>query len=147
MVARLGRFALVNQVLRSRDHLPRRSVTRRLLSQPNADIDPQGALALGDVVNGTVKTELAYFGCLVSVVCRSDPTVPSELAIAIPSRSIDRWIAWIPLHKVHELLQSRTGGQDEREQHQPTSEIPDRAFSTFRVPKEGKEGGEGDSDT
>ena len=147
MVARLGRFALVNQVLRSRDHLPRRSVTRRLLSQPNVEIDPQGALALGDSNTGSVKTELAYFGCLVTVPCRSDPTVPGELAIAVPSRSIDRWIAWLPLHTVHALLQNGAGGQNGRDQYRSSPEIPDRALPTFRVPKEGKEGGDNDPES
>lgn len=141
MVARLGRFALVNQVLRNRTHLPRRSVTRKLLSQPNAGIDPQGVLPFADRAAQEQTTELAYFGCLASVVCRSDPSVPAELAVAIPSRNLDRWIAWLPLNKAHELVQNLCATQPGPKQPAPV-QIPDRAFSTFRMPKTGRETGD-----
>lgn len=136
-VARIGRFALVSVMVRDREKLPRRTVTRRLLSQPNQALDPQRSL-FGEGAAQPV-TELAYFGCLVAVAARRDPTTPAELALAVPARGMDRWISWTPLHRLHSALQSRA---DEAPTPVDDGELPDIAFPTFRVPSEREESGE-----
>jgi hypothetical protein len=42
IVARVGKFALVSVASADSRKMPRRSVTRKLLSQPNQNLDPQG---------------------------------------------------------------------------------------------------------
>jgi hypothetical protein len=108
MVARVGRFALVNLMVRRPEFLPRRSVTRTMLSQANEKIDPQHRLDLGD--ERQVVTELAYFGCLVTVPSSNDPTAPSILALGVPNAALNSWLAWIPLHRLHAFLQGRVDG-------------------------------------
>jgi hypothetical protein len=133
IVARIGRFALVNVAVRDRHALPRRSVTRKLLSQRNADLDPQGSLfEARPTSRGT--TELAYFGCVVSVPWRRDPTVPAELAIAIPNAGLSEWLIWMPLHFAFARLQERVDSGNPT--HPPDHDIPDNAFPKFRFPKE-----------
>jgi hypothetical protein len=136
-VARVGRFALVSVMARERQKLPRRTVTRRLLSQPNQALDPQGALFGEDEAHPV--TELAYFGCLVAVAARRDPTTPAELALAISARGMDRWISWMPLHRVHSALQTRA---DAAPTPADDGELPDIAFPTFRIPSEREESGD-----
>ena len=132
-VARAGRFALVTLTVRYPGLLPRRSVTRELLSQPNEAIDPNLQLPLDDR-DRQVLTELAYFGCLTAVPSAADPSVPSILALGIPNRGLSNWISWIPLHRLHALLQERVNSSKREE---PTSSVPDQVFPKFRVPKEG----------
>jgi hypothetical protein len=138
-VARVGRFALVSVMVPRHGAMPRRTVTRKLLSQPNEGLDPQSSLPFDDPMPKLI-TDLAYFGCLIAVAGRRDPTVPAELALAIPTAELDRWISWIPLHRLHAVLQERTvegpgnisGG----------GVVPDIAFPTFRVPADRKDSGE-----
>lgn len=133
MVARVGRFALVSLVARQRRALPRPSTTRDLLSQPNQALERQERLALGLVPELRGATELAYFGCLIAVRAWPDPTVPSELVLAIPTVGLDDWIVWMPLAKVQAALLNRVHvGKPDK----PVApRIPDRAFPRFRVPK------------
>lgn len=133
IVARIGRFALVSVAVQNRHALPRRSVTRKLLSQRNADLDPQGSLFESrPTARGT--TELAYFGCAVSVPWRRDPTVPAELAIAIPNAALSEWLIWMPLPFAFARLQERV---DSGKPSKPSSgDIPDNVFPRFRLPKE-----------
>jgi hypothetical protein len=134
MVARVGRFALVNLMVRRPELLPRRSVTRTMLSQANEKIDPQHRLDLGD--ERRAVTELAYFGCLATVP-GNDPTAPSILALGVPNAALNSWLAWIPLHRLHAFLQARVDGTGGRtDGHAPAEgSIPDNAFPKFRVPK------------
>jgi hypothetical protein len=75
----------------------------------------------------------------VAVAARRDPTTPAELALAIPACGMDRWISWMPLHRVHSALQSRA---DAAPAPVDDGELPDIAFPTFRVPSEREESGE-----
>jgi hypothetical protein len=137
-VARVGRFALVSVIVRNHGQMPRQTVTRKLLSQPNESLDPQSPLPFGDPIPKPI-TDLAYFGCLIAVAGRRDPTVPGELALAIPTAGLDRWISWIPLHRLHALLQERT---DEGSGDVNDGGVPDIAFPTFRVPVNRKDSGD-----
>lgn len=137
-VARVGRFALISVMVHDRRLMPRRTVTRKLLSQPNESLDPQSSLLFDDTASKPI-TDLAYFGCLIAVAGRRDPTVPAELALAIPTAALDRWISWIPLHRLHASLQERAdtipGDLGDRD-------MPDIAFPTFRVPKDHEDSSE-----
>jgi hypothetical protein len=132
IVARVGRFALVSLMVREKHGLPRRSITRKLLSQRNEDLEPQHNL-FDPSVGSRGITELAYFGCVVAVPWRRDPTTPAEMVLAIPDAGLTRWLAWMPLHWLHARLLER--GEESRPL--PISEIPDKVFPKFRVPKEG----------
>jgi hypothetical protein len=136
-VARIGRFALVSLMVRERHKLPRRTVTRKLLSQPNEALDPQSSLFRDDAPKPV--TELAYFGCLVAVAARPDPTIPAEMALAIPTRGMDGWISWMPLHRLHSMLRTRADAVPTRVDE---SDLPDVAFPTFRLPTEREELGD-----
>jgi hypothetical protein len=132
VVARIGRFALVNVAVRNSHALPRRSVTRKLLSQRNVDLNPHGNL-FEPTPNSRGTTELAYFGCVVSVPWRRDPTVPAELAIAIPNAALSEWLIWMPLNFAFARLQERV---DSGNPQKPSgSDIPDKVFPKFRFPK------------
>jgi hypothetical protein len=133
VVARVGRFGLVSLMVRDHRKLPRRAVTRRLLSQPNQEIDPQQSL-LRDGLSARGATELAYFGCVVAVPSSDDPSVPSELAIGVPNAAVTDWIAWMPLHRVHAMLNDRAAGGGTSAEP-PAPKIEDRRFPTFRLPK------------
>jgi hypothetical protein len=137
IVARVGRFALVSAAVRENQLMPRRTITRKLLSQPNDSLDPQTSLRFDDSVPKPI-TELAYFGCLIAVASRRDPTVPAELALAIPTAALDRWISWIPLHRLHALLRERTDMAGDAGE----VDVPDIAFPTFRVSKEREDSGD-----
>src|SRR5258708_7721465 len=63
IVARIGRFGLVSLAVRYSGLLPRRSITRKLLSQANEPLDPQGELFKERTDPSAVVTDLAYFGC------------------------------------------------------------------------------------
>jgi hypothetical protein len=129
-IGRVGRFALVSLQAKDRTLLPRRSITRKIMSQANEPLDPQTRLFEPQ----RVVTELAYFGCLVSIPSR-DPLVPAELGFAVPNAGITIWLSWIPLHRLHGMLQSRidgaTGASDARGDD---ADIPDLVIPTFRVP-------------
>jgi hypothetical protein len=131
-LARIGRFALVSIAVRNKYSLPRRSITRKFLSQRNIDLAPQETL-FEPRPSSRGTTELAYFGCVVGVPWRRDPTVLAELAVAIPNTGLSEWLAWIPLHFAFALLQERI---DSGTPSKPSStEIPDKAFPRFRLPK------------
>lgn len=141
MVARVGRFALVNLKLSQSHALPRRSTTRTLLAQPNQEIDPQTGL-FDDERGARGTTELAYLGCLVAVACKADPTIPSELAFAVLSANMDRWISWIPIPHACAMLQDvgapvGSGSADE-------AQIPDKAFPKLRLPSTERDRKDGD---
>lgn len=76
------------------------------------------------------------------VAATRDATSPAELAFAVPTPALDRWISWIPLHRLHAMLQERVdrgiapqSGEDS---------IPDISWPTFKVPGEKKGFGEDD---
>jgi hypothetical protein len=131
-VARIGRFALVNLSVRYPGLMPRRSVTRKMLSQANEAIDPQRRLDLGD--EERVVTELAYFGCLVAVPSIADPASPAVLALGVPNAALTAWLAWIPSHRLHAYLQERVDAGGEATESAGGS-IPDKAFPKFRLPR------------
>jgi hypothetical protein len=128
-VARVGRFALVSLQTKHSKLLPRHSITRKMLSQANEPLDPQ----LFEREKPRLVTELAYFGCLISIPNARDPSVPAELGLAVPTVGITDCLAWIPLHRLHGMLQSRADGAA-RTFVSPSAEIPDLAFPKFRVP-------------
>lgn len=132
-LARAGRFALVSITLAANKRLPRRSVSRRLLSRSNESIDPQGRL--WDEAPRPDPTQLAFLGCLVAVPAAHDPMAPSELAFCVPSPSFDDWIVWTPLQRMHALLVERMDGMSPTKA--VTEQIVDKAFAKFRLPKEG----------
>jgi len=141
MVARVGRFGLVSLMTPNKRAMPRKSVTRRLLSDPNEDIDPQQKLGLIDKAVRRGATELAYFGCMVAYPSYHDPAVPSQLAFAVPNAGMTRWIEWVPLTKLYASL------QDIIAKDTPTSSphaepIRDRRFPVFRLPKQDRESGD-----
>jgi hypothetical protein len=131
-VARVGRFALVSISVPRGHVLPRRSVTRKLLSQANEDLEPQRLLNLDGVRSARGATELAYFGCVIAVPWKYDPTVPAQLAFGVPNASLSEWIIWIPLHQLYALLQERT---DSSRPAGSQIEIPDNVLPRFRLPK------------
>jgi hypothetical protein len=132
IVARIGRFALVNISVRYPGLMLRCSVTRKMLSQANEAIDPQHRLDLGD--ERRVVTELAYFGCLAAVPSIADPTTPAVLALGVPNAALTHWLAWIPSHRLHAYLQERADGRD-KGGGESRGFIPDKAFPQFRLPK------------
>jgi len=138
IVARVGKFALVSLTIRMKQALPRRSMSRKLLSQPNESIDPQGTL-FREKSDSEKLTELAYFGCLIAVPDFRDHTVPSHLALAIPNTNLSGWISWIPLPRIHDMLRGRadSGGSGILPAH-----IPDQAFPKFKVPSRKQEKGD-----
>jgi hypothetical protein len=82
-------------------------------------------------------TELAYFGCLVAVPSCNDPSAPATLALGVPNPPLTSWLAWIPSHRLHGLLQERVDGTIKgADGRSSRSEglIPDNAFPTFRLP-------------
>ena len=132
MVARVGHFALISLKVRAPGALPRKSTTRRLLSQPNEDIDPQSRL-FQEEGSSRGATELAYLGCMVSVPCNTDPTVPAELALGVMSAAMDRWLSWISIPRACASLQGIDAGGPTP--IRPVGElIPDKAFPKLRVP-------------
>lgn len=137
-VARVGRFALVSVTIRDRKRTPRRSLTRRMLAAPNENLDPQVRLVLPGETGARGATELAYFGCMVAIPAPNDPTVPAELAIAVPNATLNDWIAFIPLPRAFGLLQER-GDQGGTPPRSTDGAIPDRVLPMFRVPKTGEE--------
>jgi hypothetical protein len=143
MVARVGRFALVNLSVRYPGVMPRRSLTRKMLSQANDAIDPQRRLDLGD--EKRVVTELAYFGCLAAVPSGADPTAPAVLALGVPNAGLTNWLAWIPSHRLHAYLQERTDGSGKGADGERSSgSIPDNAFPKFRLPKKDESQNDGE---
>jgi hypothetical protein len=133
MVARVGRFGLVSLTVKQRKLLPRRSITRKILSQANESLDLQ--VRLFEEEKSRPVTELAYFGCLIAIPSERDPSVPAELCLGIPNVGISHWIAWIPLDRLHGMLQSRADGAAGAF-GVLSGEMPDLAFPTFRVPKQ-----------
>jgi hypothetical protein len=144
MVARIGRFALVSLTVRETWMLPRRSLTRKMLSQPNESLDPELRLFEDRVSLGRGITELAYFGCLTTVPNKRDPSVPSELAFAVPKADLSGWICWIPFPRLHAMLQERVDASPQEEPD--TGPIPDMAFPRFRLPKQRKDTGDDGED-
>ena len=142
MVARVGRFALVSLVVRYPGLMPRKSISRKILSQANETLDPQSRLALGDDETPRIVTELAYFGCLAVVPSRADPTSPAILALGVPNRALSEWICWIPSHRLNAELQARVDAVAGKGEAPSSGSVPDEAFPTFRVPKPDETGKE-----
>lgn len=141
MVARLGRFGLVSLSVANRKALPRRSPTRRLLSSPNEDLDPQHKLFLSDRSTSRGATELAYFGCMVACPSSLDPAVPYQIVFAVPDATLTNWIEWVPLTKLYACLQDliEKDGPSNVAYSKP---ILDRRIPTFRLPKQGRKAGD-----
>ena len=144
MVARLGRFGIVSLTVPARRSLPRKSPTRRLLSNPNDDLDPQHKLALIGTSRGA--TELAYFGCMVTCPSFREPTVPAEMVFAVPNARLNGWIVWMPLPTVYARLQDLfdKGAGPSTTYAKP---IPDLRLPKFRLPKQDRGAGGSDTDT
>lgn len=140
IVARVGKFALVSVTSAHAGLMPRRSVTRKLLSQPNENIDPQTDIFADDRAKPNVVTELAYFGCLVAIPNKRDPSVPAELAFGVPTANLGGWISWIPLPRLHVMLQQKVDAGGARPSQAGT--IPDAAFPKFRMPKRDQDAGD-----
>lgn len=140
-VARVGRFALVSATVQNHKAMPRVTLSKKLLSQPNESLDPQTSLF--DDGKPKPVTDLAYFGCLLTVAATRDPTTPSELFFAVPTARLDRWISITPLHRLHALLQERV----DREVGVQTGDdsVPDISWPTFRVPGDKKGFGKDES--
>jgi hypothetical protein len=134
-VARVGRFALASVTVPAKYAVPRDSVTRRMLSEPNEDLEPQTRL-IEKTTGKRAATELAYFGCVIAIPWKRDPTVPASLVLAVPNKTLTHWISWIPLHRAYTLIQERVDAT------QPTSSrelgIPDNVFPKVRIPKPGQ---------
>jgi hypothetical protein len=139
-VARVGRFALVSVTAQNKHLMPRRSVTRKLLSQPNEALDPQVDIFAAFEKKQPVVTDLAYFGCLVTIPNKRDPSVPSELALGVPTVGLQGWISWIPFSRLIVLLQEKADAAG------PSTltdgAIPDIAFPRFRLPKKDSDVGD-----
>jgi hypothetical protein len=135
-VARLGRFSLVGVTVTYPGLMPRKSVTRKLLSQPNEALDPCLRLDFGEPKSPRIVTELSYFGCIVTVPSVSDKAIPAIIALGIPNAAVTEWISWIPFHRLHTVLQERADRFYAGDAPQPAS-VPDNAFPTFRAPKIG----------
>jgi hypothetical protein len=135
-VARVGRFALASIIVREIHAIPRHSVTRSMLARANEDLDPQTKLFEESKPVTTATTELAYFGCVIAVPWRRDPTVPASLAIGVLNADLTDWIEWISLHRAYALLQERVDFADPTASRE--TEIPDNVFPTLRLPKSGE---------
>lgn len=147
MVARIGRFGLVSLSISGRRSMPRRSPTRRLLGEPNEDLDPQQKLWLAEKVSSRGATELSYFGCMIACPSRRDPTAPAEMVLAVPNARLNEWLGWIPLTRAYALLQDLIVNDDVFKNISQPKPIPDRRLPTFRLPKRDLEAGEeGSSD-
>lgn len=134
-VARVGRFALASIVVRQKYAIHRRSVTRLMLGQANKDLEPQTNLFDGQNV-ARPTAELAYFGCVVAVPWRKDPTVPAALAVGALNADLTKWIEWIPLHRAYALLQERLNSAEPAPSR--GFDIPDNVFPKLRLPKPGE---------
>jgi hypothetical protein len=135
-VVPVGRFAVVSLGARFHGMVPRPSMTRRLLSQPNLDLERQARFDWADTApSARGATELAYFACAVAVPCQADPSVPAELALAVPNAAVDDWIAWIPLHRLLAMLQMKADASQHGRKSRSTLTIPDKVFPKFRLPK------------
>jgi hypothetical protein len=76
-------------------------------------------------------TVLAYLGCLASVPSRTDPTVPRELAFAVPNQSLTDWICWVPLGLANAKL---VGLADGGLGSPAAADIPDNVLVKLRLP-------------
>lgn len=132
ILARVGKFAIASLKLDHDWARPRPSTMRALLARPNGDLDPQGVL-FETTKSDPKTTELAYFGCLVAVPMRRDPTVPAVLAFAVPSASLDRWLCWIPMERLNAAL--LTHAERRVSLQRQSGPIVDRAFPKLRLPK------------
>ena len=142
MVARVGRFGLVSITVADRKSMPRKSPTRRLLSNPNDDIDPQRKMLLADRAFARGTTELAYFGCMVACPSPRDPAIPSEMVLAIPNARMSEWIAWIPLTRIYAQLQDLISKDTQAKDAPQSKPIPDRRIPRFKLPKRDREAGD-----
>jgi hypothetical protein len=144
MVARVGRFGLVSVTVRDRRYMPRPSATRRLLSDPNEELDPQRKLHLTDKMPSRGATELAYFGCMIACPSIREPGAPAQMVFGIPNARLSDWIEWVPLQKLYAALEDLVSkdGQSTLPHSKP---IPDRRYPTLRLPKDDRSsGGEGE---
>lgn len=130
-LARVGRFAIASVKVRAEHARLPHSVTREVLARPNDTLDRQMRLLDEGVVQQT-STELAYFGCLIAVPVRRDPSIPM-LAFGIPNAALDDWLYWTRLPRLHELLRDRADSH--ARSTLKDGEIPDRAFPKLRLPK------------
>lgn len=132
VLARVGKFAIASIKLDYDCARPRPSAMRDLLARPNDELDPQGVL-FEEATSNPKATELAYFGCLVAVPMRRDPTVPATLAFAVPSANLDRWLCWIPMDRLNAAL--LTLAERKVLSQRKSGPIADRAFPKLRLPK------------
>lgn len=134
IISRVGRFGLVSLTAQKDRMLPRRSITRKMLSHPNEVIDPQARLFPDETPEKSVVMDLAYFGCLMAVPNMRDPSVPGELALGVPNAGLTHWLSWVPLHRLISNLQERVDGTEHKTS--TASDIADSAFPKFRLPVE-----------
>jgi hypothetical protein len=127
ITARVGRFALVSVNVRSSRAMPRPSATRLDMGRGNQQIERERAL----FPSAPQPTVLAYLACVASVPSRTDPSVPEELAFAVPNKSLTGWICWVPINRAAATLQGFADGDTG-----PTMGglIPDNVLVTLRLP-------------
>lgn len=128
ITARVGRFALVSVNVRTSRAMPRKSATRLDMSRGNLQIERERELFPSTPPQPTV---MAYLGCVASVPSRIDPSIPEELAFAIPNKSLTDWICWVPINRAAATLQGFADGDAG-----PTMGglIPDNVLVTLRLP-------------
>jgi hypothetical protein len=131
IISRVGRFGLVSLVTHRPRIMPRKSITRKMLSLPNKPLDPQRALFEIEATKKVI-TELAYFGCLLAIPNTRDHSVPAQLALAVPNAALTQWLSWIPLPRLHALLQDKVDSASDRPPEVGT--VPDQAFPRLRLP-------------
>ena len=139
MVARVGRFGLVSLSVSEKRAIPRKSATRRLLSEPNDDLDPQQKLLFADRASARGATELAYFGCMITCPSYRDPSTPSDIVFAVPNARLTDWIEWLPITKLFALLQSRMDSSSKPAMPVEARPIPDLRIPRFRLPRQDRD--------
>jgi hypothetical protein len=142
VISRTGKFGLVSLTVREPRMMPRRSISRKMLSQPNEDIDPQIEIFPPDRSDRGAITELAYLGCLIAVPNKRDPSVPAELALGIPNARLTNWLAWMPLHRLISSLQEKVDANEAGDWG--ATDVTDNVFPRFRIPAQVKEPGADD---
>lgn len=141
MLARVGKFALTSVKVSDRGLLPRRSLTRSILSRANQNIDPQLDMISEPKDNGL--TELAYFGCLLAVPSVVDHSAPYGLYLAVPNNGMTGWLKTLSIETLHAMILNRQSGKG-ASKAETAKKVDDKAFPQIRVTKHDapKSGGE-----
>lgn len=131
MLARVGKFALTSVKVNDRMLLPRKSLTRSILSRPNWGITPQNDMF--KEAEDPPLEELAYFGCLLAVPSVSDATAPYGMYLAVPNMGMTDWIKTFSIETVHAKILNRLSGRDAAKGAESTA-IEDKAIPRIKMP-------------